>query len=258
MKYLPLLLASSLLFAQTPLEFGIVDDLIRGEPYISPLSIKVLQGTPAAGCATLKMALRAGVVFSDEGSFIFVDSLEDQVNLLGRTDYRGLVDNAAVSRIFTVVRSNMRVHGTSGITHVTLDMVTPDDMGWITLETDIATVDSLLAGTLSPYAFWNSARIAQVQVGMAGFPLTAGIFDATQVPDTAAPQVVETRVSTGPHAWKSLVLPGWGQYSSGTGLPLVNILAEAGGIALMLSDDYLNAGVGVLALNHIISFADLL
>lgn len=258
MKYALLLLSSAFLFAQTPLEFGIIDDLIRGEPYISPLSIKILQGTPTAGNATLRMALRAGVVFSDEGSFIFVDSLGDRVNLLGRTDYRGLVDNTAVARIFTVVRSNMRAHGSSGITHISLDMVTPDDMGWIALETDVATVDSLLAGAISPHEFWNTVRIVQVQVGMADFPLSVGIFDATQVPDVPVRQVVETRASTGSHAWKSLVLPGWGQLSSGTGLPLVNILSEVGGIALILSDDYLNVGVGVLALNHVISFTDLL
>jgi hypothetical protein len=258
LKYALLLLASALLLAQTPLEFGIIDDLIRGEPYISPLSIKVDQGSPAAGNATLRMALRAGVVFSDEGSFIFVDSLADQVNLMGRADYRGLLDNASITRIFTVVRSNMRVHGTSGITHFAIDLVTPDDMGWVAMETDIARVDSLLGGMLSPYAFWNKVRITRVQVGMGDFPLNVGIFDATQVPDIAVSQVVETPSSTGSHAWKSLVLPGWGQYSSGTGLPLINILAEAGGIALMLSDDYLNVGVGVLAINHIISFTDLL
>lgn len=258
MKYALLFLASALLLAQTPLEFGIIDDLIRGEPYISPLSIKIVQGSPAAGNATLRMALRAGVVFSDEGSFIFVDSLADQVNLLGRADYRGLIDNASITQILTVVRSNMRVHGTSGITHFAIDLVTPDDMGWVAIETDIARVDSLLEGLISPYAFWNRVKIAQVQVGMTSFPLNVGIFDATQVPDIAVSQVVETSVSTGSHAWKSLLLPGWGQYSSGTGLPLINILAEAGGIALILSDDYLNVGVGVLALNHIISFTDLL
>lgn len=258
MKYALLFLASAVLLAQTPLEFGIIDDLIRGEPYISPLSIKVVQGSPSAGNATLRMALRAGVVFSDEGSFIFVDSLADQVNLLGRADYRGLVDNASITQIFTVVRSNMRVHGTSGVTHFAIDLVTPDDMGWVTIETDIARVDSLLGGLISPYTFWNRVEIAQVQVGMASFPLSVGIFDATQVPDIAVSQVVETSAPTASHAWKSLVLPGWGQYSSGTGLPLINILAEAGGIALILSDDYLNVGVGVLALNHIISFTDLL
>lgn len=257
MNYAMLFLASALL-AQTPLEFGIIDDLIRGEPYVSPLSIKVVQGSPSAGNATLRMALRAGVVFADEGSFIFVDSLGDQVNLLGRTDYRGLVDNASITQIFTVVRSNMRVHGNSGVTHLAIDLVTPDDMGWVTMETDIARVDSLLGGTLSAYAFWNTARITQVQVGMAGFPLNVGIFDATQIPDVPLPQLVETRSSTGSHAWKSLLLPGWGQYSSGTGLPLINILAEVGGIALMLTDDYFNVGVGVLTLNHIISFTDLL
>lgn len=256
MKYALLFLVSALLQAQTPLEFGIIDDLIRGEPYVSPLSIKVVQGS--AGNATLRMALRAGVVFSDEGSFIFVDSLADQVNLLGRADYRGLVDNASITRIFTVVRSNMRVHGTSGINRFAVDLVTPDDMGWIAIETDLARVDSLLEGTMSPYAFWNTVNIAQVQVGMADFPLSVGLFDATQVPDIVVSQVAETGASTGSHAWKSLVLPGWGQYSAGTGLPLINILAEAAGIALLLSDDYLNVGVGVLALNHIISFTDLL
>jgi len=258
LKYALLFLASAVLLAQTPLEFGIIDDLIRGEPYISPLSIEILQGTPAPGNATLRMALRTGVVFSDEGSFIFVDSLADRVNLMGRADYRGLVDNAAITRLFGAVRSNMRSHGTYGITHFAIDLVTPDDMGWVSLATDVSRVDSLLGGTISPYDFWNSVKIVQVQVGMASFPLNVGIFDATQVPDAVLPQVVETSVSTGSHAWKSLVLPGWGQYSSGTGIPLINILAEAGGIALILSDDYLNAGVGVLALNHIISFTDLL
>lgn len=257
MKYTFLLLAAATLSAQTPLEFGIIDDLIRGEPYISPLSIKIEQGQPSIGNATIRLAVRAGVVFSDEGSFVFIDSLADEVNILGRADYRGLISDGVVRRLLTVVRSNMETHGSSGITYFGIDFVTPDDMGWLAIETPLARVDSLLNGQLSAFQFWNGVTISQIQVGMTGFPLQMGCFDATQIPEMPDVPVYQPQASSRPHAWKSLVMPGWGQYSSGTGLPLVNILAEAGGIALVLSDDYVNVGVGVLVLNHLISFTDL-
>ncbi len=258
MKSAITLLVVAVLYAQTPLEFGIVDDLIRGDPYISPLSIKLVSGHPSAGNTTLRMAVRAGVTFSDEGCFVFVDSIGENVNLLGRTDYRGIISNEEVFRLITVVRNRMRTHGSSGITHLEMDFVTPDDMGWLSVGTSLARGDSLLSGSLSPYDFWNGAHLRQVQVGMADFSLRSGVFDATQVPETVAYQVIQAPAGTGSHAWKSLVLPGWGQYSSGTGLPLINLLAEAGGIVLLLSDDYVKVGVGMLVLNHIISFTDLL
>lgn len=258
MRYAILLLIPMVIHAQTPLEFGIVDDLIRGDPYISPLSIKVVQGQPAAGNVTLRMAVRAGVVFSDEGSFVFVDSLGEDVNLLGRADYRGLISNDSVRRLFSVVKTNMRTHGSSGITHYEIDFVTPDDMGWLSIRVPMATADSLLSGTKTSFDFWNGVMILQVQVGMADFPLRTGFFDPTQVPDVRRIEPAPLHESSGSHAWKSLILPGWGQYSAGTGLPIVNLLAEAGGIALVLSDDYFKVGVGVLVLNHLISFTDLL
>lgn len=259
MRFAALLLIPMTLAAQTPLEFGIVDDLIRGEPYISPLSIKIVQGQPAPGNATLRMAVRAGVVFSDEGSFLFVDSLAGEVNLLGRADYRGMISDEPVRRLFNVARSNMRTHGSSGITHFEIDFVTPDDMGWLSVRVPLTAVDSLLAGTMPSFQFWNGVSIIQVQVGMAEFPLRMGCFDPTQVPEARLLEVTQLAEPAGSHAWKSLLLPGWGQYSAGRGLPLVNLLAEAGGIALLvLSDDYSEVGIGVLVLNHLISFTDLL
>lgn len=257
MKYL-LVLVPALLLAQTPLEFGIVDDLIRGEPYISPLSIKVLPGAPLPGETTLRLSVRAGVVFSDEGAYYYMDSLPDQVNLLGRLDYRGLITDDQVRRIFTVVRSNMRTHGSMGITRLEIDLVTPDDMGWLAFTTPVARVDSLLSGELSSFGFWDGAAVRQVQVGMAGFRVSNGFFDPTQVPEIPETVVVTEPYRSGGHAWKSLILPGWGQLSSGTGLPLVNLLAEAGGIALLFTDDYVNVGAGILAVNHLVSFTDLL
>ena len=62
----------------------------------------------------------------------------------------------------------------------------------------------------------------------------------------------------GNHAWKSLILPGWGQMSAGSGIPVVNILMEIGGAALLFTEEYSEVGIGVLAVNHFISFADLL
>lgn len=258
MKYFLAIIAVGILHAQTPLEFGIVDDLIRGEPYVSPLSIRIEPGRPVPGSTTLRMAVRGGVTFADEGCFIFVDSLGGKVNLMGRTDYRGILSNEVVVRLFSVVRSNMRTHGASGITHLDLDFVTPDDMGWLSVTSTIARADSLLSGQITPYEFWSGAVLEQVQVGMADFSLRSGVFDPTRISEPVAPPVLLPSSRDGSHAWKSLVLPGWGQYSSGRGLPLVNLLAEVGGIALLLSDDYVNVGVGVLVLNHLISFTDLL
>jgi hypothetical protein len=253
-----LVLVPALLFAQTPLEFGIVDDLIRGEPYISPLSIKVMPGAPVPGETTLLLAVRAGVVFSDEGAYYYMDSLPDQVNLMGRLDFRGLITDGQIRRIFTVVRNNMRAHGAMGITRLEIDLVTPDDMGWLAFNAPLARVDSLLSGELSSFGFWDGAEVRRLQVGMSDFRFNDGFFDPTQVPDIPETVVITEPSRTAGHAWKSLILPGWGQFSSGAGLPLVNLLAEAGGIALLFTDDYVNVGAGVLAVNHLVSFTDLL
>ena len=40
-------LLASAAFAQTPFEFGVVQDLIGGEPYVSVISIKLSSGVPA-------------------------------------------------------------------------------------------------------------------------------------------------------------------------------------------------------------------
>jgi len=256
-KYL-FVLVPALLLAQTPLEFGIVDDLIRGEPYISPLSIEILPGRPLPGETTLRLAVRAGLAFSDEGTYFYMDSLPGRVNLLGRVDYRGFISDDPVRRLFTVVRRNMGTHGSMGITGLEIELVTPDDTGWLRFTTSLARVDSLLAGELSDFGFWDGVTVREVQVGMADFRLNSGPFDPTQVPEVPETLVIVEPRRTGGHAWKSLILPGWGQLSAGAGLPLANLLVEAGGIALLFSGDYVNVGAGILAVNHLVSFSDLL
>jgi hypothetical protein len=56
--------------------------------------------------------------------------------------------------------------------------------------------------------------------------------------------------------WKSLLLPGWGQLSSGRGVGWLNLAVEAGGIALLVSGED-ETGLAVLGVNHLISFIDL-
>jgi len=253
------LLLLSAASAQTPFEFAVVQDLIQGEPYVSVISIRLTGGVPAAGCTMLEMAVRAGLVFEGESNAFLPDTmLPGGVEFQGQILYTGLVPASTLERLFSVIRSDMDRFPGTGITHLSLILISGDDMSWVAMRCPMARVDSLLGGQIDLLDFWMRTDIWDLEVGTGGMPVTADapslVEFRTPPPDTMP--VVRYDGSSA-HAWKSLVLPGWGQLSSGRGIGWLNMLVEAGGIALVLTENE-EAGAAVLGVNHLISFLDLL
>jgi hypothetical protein len=245
--------------AQTPFEFGVVQDLIQGEPYVSVISIKVSGGVPSSGCTMLEMAVRAGLIFEGESSSFMPDSLlPGGVRFTGQILYNGVVPESTIERIFSVIKTNLDKFPGTRVTHVSLVLISHDDMSWVSIRCPMERADSLLAGMIDHLDFWMRTDVWELEIGTGGMPVTA---DAPTISAMYAPSmgtVPDVRIdNASAHAWKSLVLPGWGQLSSGRGIGWLNLLVEAGGVALILSD-HDEAGAAVLGVNHIISFADLL
>lgn len=242
--------------AQTPLEFGIVQDLVGGTPRISVYSIKTVT---ADNETTLQIAARAGIRFDCSRHSMLTDTvIADQVVIEGQVSYSASIINPVVEQLFSVIRNRMGIHGSSGISRFQIDLITQDEMGWISVSVPLSRVDSLLEGSLAHMDFWAETPVREIEVGTLGFPVTnesplPELHGAPVIPAQLEPLAGEPAC-----AWKSLVLPGWGQMCSGEGLPVFNLIAEAGGIALLFTEDYMEAGIGVLAVNHLISFSDLL
>lgn len=112
--------------------------------------------------------------------------------------------------------------------------------------------------SLTHLEFWAKTPVNEVEVGTGGFPVVNASPLAALTVSHEVDSIIQLPVQQKNHAWKSLLLPGLGQISSGTGIPIVNILVEVAGVALMFTEDYSDVGIGVLAINHIISFSDLL
>lgn len=251
-----LLILAAAAVAQTPLEFGIVQDLVGGTPRISVFSIKTVN---VDGASTLQIAARAGIRFNCTRHSMLADTATaSEVLIDGQVSYSAAILNPVVEQFFYVIRENMGDHGSGGISVIQADFITPDEMGWISVSVPVSRVDSLLSGDINPMDFWSVTPVREVEVGTLGFPVS----NESPLPELhgapVTPISVQVAVERDNQAWKSLILPGWGQMSSGTGLPLVNILVEIGGAALIFTDEYQEAGIGILAVNHLISFSDLL
>ncbi len=242
--------------AQTPLEFGIVQDLVGGTPRVSVYSIKTVS---EQGVTTLQIAARSGIEFNCTRHTMLADSTTgSEVLIRGQVSYSASIVTPVIEHFFSTVRRNMATHGSGGIQRFQVDLITPDEMGWISVTVPLSRVDSLLEGSLSHMDFWALTPVREVEVGTLGFPVS----NESPLPELrgapALPEAVQAAVREGNCAWKSLLLPGWGQACSGRGLPLVNILAEAAGAVLLITGDFPEAGIGILAVNHLISFTDLL
>lgn len=251
-----ILILAVLALAQTPLEFGIVQDLVGGTPRISVFSIKTVS---LDGAVTLQIAIRAGILMDCTRHSMLVDTMTaSDVLIDGQINYSASLMIPVVEHFFTVIKRNMAEFGAGGISRIQADLITSDEMGWISVNVPLSRVDSLLAGEMSHIDFWAVTPLREVEVGTLGFP----VANASPLPDLHGAPAVQGIVPVsevhGNCAWKSLILPGWGQMCSGSGLPVVNILAEIGGAALLFTDDYREAGIGIISLNHLISFTDLL
>jgi len=129
-------------------------------------------------------------------------------------------------------------------------------MSWIAIDCPISSVDSLLAGTLSHIDFWRQADLKELELGTA---LLMTRMQFPGVPDFTPPEpvVIEPEpIQRTASPWKSLILPGWGQLDAGQGVGWINLLVEAGGVALIVSGEK-EAGIGIIGANHIVSFFDL-
>ncbi len=242
--------------AQTPLEFGIVRDLVGGTPHVSVFSIKTRD---MDGETTLQIAARAAIQFDCTRHSMLTDTMTGtEVLMEGQISYSASIAKNTVEHFFTVIKDNMNSFGSGGITRFQVDLITADEMSWLSVTIPVARVDSLLDGSLSHLDFWSAIEVNEIEIGTGGTPVAneSPLPELHRVPEL--PVAVVEVVQESNHPWKSLILPGWGQLSSGTGSGLVNILAEIGGAALLFTDEYSEVGIGILAVNHLISFSDLL
>ncbi len=253
------LLFCSVASAQTPFEFAVVRQLIEGDPFVSVMRIDLVSGSPAPGCNTVELSARAGLSISGEGHSVYADTVCDgRVTFAGQSLFRMDIYSSQFDRILQVLLEQSRAFPSTRVTHARLDVVSPDDMSWISITFPLTLADSLRSGLVAREAFWSLAEVTSLEVGTALFPLAFRPPLDFSMPESGTPVdvAVETRGSGG-HAWKSLVLPGWGQIASGSGVGWLNLLVEACGIGLYASG-YEEEGLAVVGVNHIVSFMDLL
>jgi hypothetical protein len=252
---LPLLFLAFACLAQTPFEFAVVKDLVQGSPHVGVISIEILQGTPAAGSTTLRMAARVGLLITPSLHSVYPDSTG---LFFGQTLFNMDIDQEPVERVFEVVADECRAFPGMGITHLALDMVSYDDMSWLSMECPVGLADSIARG-LRPFDdIWEKCEMSGLEIGTATFALDFTPPVQVDRPVIAGPDTVVTAAPGGAgNAWKSLLLPGWGQAASGRGTWWINLLVEAGGVGLILTE-HEREGAAVLGANHILSFFDLL
>lgn len=256
---LALPVAAAAAAAQTPLEFAIVEELIEGDPFVSVMRIDLAPGSPVPGSTTLELSTRTGLSVGLTSLSVYTDTLTSGgLALSGQSLFDLGVESSGFDRVISVILEKTGQYPSTRVTHVRLDLVSPDDMSWITLDFPLSTADSLASGLLGRDEFWSRAEVRSLEIGTACFPPVfappvdysvperdGGVAETVQVPEERS------------MAWKSLILPGWGQLSSGRGVGIVNILVEAAGIGLYASG-YEEAGIAAVAANHLVSFADLL
>jgi len=260
MRYiLAVLILASMAMAQTPFEFAVVQELVGGEPFVSIIRIKINAGVPESGRTQLELTTRAGMIMQGEHSVFPDSSTPDYVVFSGLVEYEAQIPVYTVNRVFSVLSDCMNRFPGMGITDLALDVVDTSDLSWIGIKCSIASIDSVLNGTLSHEAFWQNAELREFEVGTACFQtdmrrplvpqwsIAGDSIPVNSVPESAA-------ISSQP--WKSLLFPGWGQISAGRGIGWLNIAVEAGGIALIATGEN-ETGIAVLGVNHLVSFIDL-
>lgn len=245
--------------AQTPLEFAIVEELIEGDPFVSVMRIDLSPGSPVPGSTTLELSARTGLSMSLTSLSVYTDTLTSGgLALQGQSLFDLGVESSGFDRVISVILDNTRRFSSTRVTHVRLDLVSPDDMSWITLGFPLTTADSLASGLLGRDEFWSRAEVMSLEIGTACFPpaFAPPVDYSAPLRDGGPMEIVEPPADRS-MAWKSLILPGWGQLSSGRGVGIVNILVEAAGIGLYASG-HEEAGIAVVGANHLVSFTDLL
>lgn len=254
---LALLLIAFLAFGQTPFEFALVEDLIGGSPFVSVIRIEIVSGVPEPGSRQLVLTTRAGMLLEGEQAIFPDSSTSSHVVFSGLVQYRASIPVNTVQRVLSVISDCLDRFPGMGITDLALDVVDVNDLSWISIDCPIARIDSVLEGTLTHEQFWRRADLREFEVGTV---LLSTEMRPPLVPDWSTavdtiPLSVEPELRPA-QPWKSLLLPGWGQLSSGRGIGWLNLAVEAGAVALIVSGED-EAGIAVLGANHFISFIDL-
>ncbi len=252
-----LLILTFISVAQTPFEFALVQELVQGSPRVSTIRIAIDYGAPEPGRTELEIAMRGAVTFC--GEICIYPEGESYGNLLltGDSDYTGEISGALTDRLFDALLNCLGDFPGMNITDLSLDMVSPDGMSWIALECRISRIDSLQNRQLNRTDFWKGVTLREIEISTAGFtPMYRSPAQIIQPVSIDTLSAIGTPIIYDTQPWKSLVLPGWGQISSGNGLGWINIIVEAGGAALIIAGET-EVGWTVLGVNHIISFFDL-
>jgi hypothetical protein len=244
--------------AQTPFEFAVVQHLVGGEPHVSVLRIEIVPDQPFAGDKQLQIAARAGLYMLADTHSLFADSTDrTDVLFTGSLRYSIAVPLGTVRRIMEVLAEDIQRFSMTGISHLSLDLLSADDMTWMSVRCPISMMDSVLQGHIGLLEFWRKSEISRMELGTYDFPVAIEPIGELGVRTLVDTITVYRGGSGSRHAWKSLLLPGWGQLSSGRGIGWLNMLADAAGVALLVSDET-EAGAAVLGVNHLVSFIDLL
>ncbi|MCD4700937.1 MAG: hypothetical protein K8S24_03680 [Candidatus Aegiribacteria sp.] len=256
---LAILIFVSFSSAQTPFEFAVVQELVGGEPFISIIRIKISPGVPESGHTQLELTTRAGMMMEGSHAVYPDSSTPNHVMFAGLVEYKAQIPVFTINRIFSVIADCQDRFPGMGITDLALDVVDTSDLSWIGIKCSMTSVDSVLNGTLSHEAFWQNAELREFEVGTVCFPTEmrrplVPLWSVSGDSIPLEPEDVFTEPSAQP--WKSLLFPGWGQISAGRGIGWLNIIVEAGGIALLVTGED-ETGIAVLGVNHFISFIDL-
>ncbi len=252
--------AAAAVCAQTPFEFDVVRQLIEGDPHVSVLRIEILPDTPVDGETTLSLTTRAGLYVYGRDNRIYPDSQNARdVVFSGAVRYTAAAPRDRLARILRVVSGNLQRYPGIGADHLELDFLSGDDMSWLRVRLPISLVDSYIRDETPELELWKRAEIWSAEVGTSNFPLEVEPPLPTVGVVSEADTVTLLRYpAASRHAWKSALLPGWGQLASGRGIGWINLAVEAGGAALLATEEYREAGAAVLATNHIVSVMDLL
>lgn len=240
--------------AQTPFEFAIVQDLIQGEPFISVLRINI-EGN------VLELSVRGGMVPStDIHRISHGETIADGFTVMGLTSYDLFLPADKLYRVFQVFSSSRRRFSMTSINLLELDVLAIDELSWLSLEIPVFLMDSLLDGSLEREEFWNRIDIGPVDIATWNTLLRVGPYDAATLFEPVDPlaQVPDTIVEEFSKSYpiRSLLLPGWGQISSGRPSGWGSIIIEIAGIGLIVRG-YENEGIAALGVNHLVSFLDM-
>ena len=180
------------------------------------------------------------------------------VTFSGLVEFKAEIPTYTVERVFRVLADCLDRFPGTGVTDLALDVVDVNDMSWISVECPMSRVDSVIAGNMTHEQFWRGAELREFEVGSALFPtyMRRPLVPQWNTVTQEEPEVESAPAVSSAQPLKSLILPGWGQLSSGRGIGWLNIAVEAGGIALIATGNE-EAGIGVLGANHLISFVDL-